>query len=90
MIAPSKEALGILLRVGVYALLAIVGLILFPAVLYPIGGYFTAAVFGVFAAASVANAMALRIFDRLRLPAIGLNWTAGSGRNLVARSRRRR
>ena len=80
---PSAQWLGVLLRLGVFALIAILGLFLFPMVLYPVFGYFIAAVFGTFAASAVANAFTLRIFERLQLPAIGLTWIEGSGRNLV-------
>ena len=80
---PASQWLGVLLRLGVFALIAILGLILFPMVLYPLSGYFVAAVFSTFAAAAIANAFALRIFERLQLPAIGLNWTEGSWRNLA-------
>jgi uncharacterized protein len=80
---PSPQWLGVLLRLGVFVLIATLGLILFPMVIYPLSGYFVAAVFGTFAASAVANAFTLRIFERLQLPAVGLNWTAGSGRNLL-------
>ena len=41
-----------------------------------------AAALGVFAAAAVANAVSLRIFERGRLAHIGMNWHPGAGRNL--------
>ncbi len=80
---PSSEWLGVVLRLGVFVLIAVLGLILFPMAIYPVSGYFVAAVFGTFAASAVANAFTLRIFERLQLPAVGLTWTEGSGRNLV-------
>ena len=49
-----SRALSIVLRLGVFALLAFVGLNAFFALFYAIFGYFVAAVMGTFAAAGVA------------------------------------
>jgi uncharacterized protein len=77
------DKLAIILRVGVFALLAILGLIIFPLILNPLAGALITAALGVFAAAATANTVALRIFERAHLPAIGLGWTSGSSRNLA-------
>jgi uncharacterized protein len=82
VIAPSAKWLGVVLRLGVFALIAVLGLYLFPFLIYPLSGYFVAAVFGTFAASAVANAIVLRIFERMQLPALGLSWIPGSARNL--------
>jgi membrane protease YdiL (CAAX protease family) len=76
-----RDKLGLVLKVGLYVFLAVAGLYFFPLVLQ-IGGHMIAAALGVFAAAAVANAVTLRIFERGRLADIGLNWHPGAGRNL--------
>ncbi|MCS7026879.1 MAG: CPBP family intramembrane metalloprotease [Bryobacteraceae bacterium] len=49
----------------------------------PIGGYFVAAALSTFTAAALANALALRVWERAPLAAVGLSWTRASGRNLA-------
>ena len=80
---PSKN-LGVLLRVGVFALIAILGnFIVFPLLIGMLGvPILVVATLGTFAAAAVANAMVLRIYERAQLADIGLGWTAASRRNL--------
>jgi membrane protease YdiL (CAAX protease family) len=75
--------LGLLVRLGVYVLLVLVGLPLFSAVAYAAGDILVAAALGTFAAAAVANALALRIWERGRLADIGMHWNAASRRNLA-------
>ena len=74
--------IGLALRVGVFIFLAYAGYLLFPVLILPLGGYFIAAVFGAFTAAAVANALALRIYERGQLADIGLQWNAASAMNL--------
>ncbi|HET8550613.1 MAG TPA: type II CAAX endopeptidase family protein [Bryobacteraceae bacterium] len=81
--ALPKDWLAVVLKVGVFILLAVLGLVVFPLVLNPLAGTLVTAAVGVFAAAAAANAITLRIFERARLPAIGLGWTSGSSRNLA-------
>ncbi len=73
---------GLALRVGVFAFLEIAGLAIFGPLLYPIGGYVIAAQLGTFAAAAVANAFAMRIYERGQLADIGLGWSEVSPRHL--------
>lgn len=80
-IAPEK--LGLFLRMGLFILLAVLGLNIFPWVLVPTAGYLIGASLGVFAAAAVANTIVIRIFERASLADIGLNWHDGAGRNLL-------
>lgn len=75
--------LGLLVRLGVYILLVLVGLPLFSALAYAAGDVLVGAALGTFAAAAVANALALRIWERGRLADIGMHWNAASRRNLV-------
>lgn len=81
--APPVDKLAVLLRVVVYVFLAIAGMTLFPALMFPVSGYLVAAALGTFASAAVANAIALRIWEESRLSAIGLGWSAASRRHLL-------
>ena len=79
----QSQKLGAVLRVGVFILIAILGYIIFPAILLLFGGpIVVVATLGTFAAAAVANAISLRIYERGQLVDIGLGWTAASRRNL--------
>jgi membrane protease YdiL (CAAX protease family) len=75
--------MGVALRVGVFAFLAIAGLFLFAWVMMPVAGFVATAALHTFAAAAVANAVALRIYERARLADIGLGWSGDSLRNLA-------
>jgi membrane protease YdiL (CAAX protease family) len=76
-----SDKLGLVLKVGLYVFLAIVGLTFFPLALQ-VAGIMVAAAMGTFAAAAMANAISLRIFERGRLADIGMNWHPGAPRNL--------
>jgi uncharacterized protein len=80
----TNKHLGVILRVGVFALVAILGYFIFPTIMvfFRVPQLVLAAL-GTFAAAAVANAIALRIYERGQLADIGLNWTAASRRNLL-------
>ena len=79
-----KKLLGVLLRVGVYAIIAFLGYyFVFPIIIALLGApVFVISTLGTFAAAAVANTLALRIYERSNLSDIGLGWTAASRRNL--------
>jgi len=79
-----KKLLGMLLRVGVFALIAALGYyFVFPIIIAFIGApVLVISTLGTFAAAAVANTLALRIYERGNLADIGLGWTAASRRNL--------
>lgn len=79
----ERSRFGFLLRVGVFAFIAILGMILLPPLMKPVGGYLVAGALGTFAAAAIANAIALRIYERGKLSDVGLGWTAASQRNLI-------
>ena len=72
-----------LLRVGVFALIAILGYYIFPWAISFVGSPFVIAALSTFAAAGVANAIVLRIYERGQLADVGLGWTAASRRNLA-------
>jgi membrane protease YdiL (CAAX protease family) len=79
----GKKAVAV--RVGLFVILAVLGLQIFPLIINFIlgpGGYVITAALGTFAAAAVANAISLRVYERGRLADIGLDWNADSRRNL--------
>jgi uncharacterized protein len=70
--------------VGAFALIASLGyFFVFPILIALIGApVFVVSTLGTFAAAAVANAVVLRIYERGNLASIGLGWTAASRRNV--------
>lgn len=81
--AARNSSFGYLARVGVFALIAILGMTIFPILMMPVADYFLTAALGTFAAAAVANAVAVRIYERGQLVDIGLGWSPASRRNLM-------
>jgi len=81
MALPDKQ--GILLRVGLYILFAFLGLLIFPAIMQPLAGIILTSTLSSFAAAAVANAVVVRIYERGRLADVGLAWSLSSGRECV-------
>src|SRR5277367_1277018 len=74
---------GVLLRVGVFALFSIFGYFLFPQLMLLLAApVLVVAALGTFAAASVSNALALRIYERGQLSDVGLGWSPAARRNL--------
>ena len=78
------KPLAIILRVGLFVLIAALGYYLVFPLLFGLAGapVLVIATLGTFAAAAIANAIPLRIWARGRLADIGLGWTAASSRNL--------
>jgi uncharacterized protein len=83
--AQRQKLLGLALRVGVFALVAALGYyFVFPIIIALIGApLLVISTLGTFAAAAVANTLALRIYERGKLADIGLGWTPASRRNLA-------
>jgi membrane protease YdiL (CAAX protease family) len=79
----AAKILGVALRVGLYALLAYFGLLLFAWVLSAIGAYLVTSALGVFLAATGANGLLMHIYERASLTDIGLGWSQTSVRNLL-------
>ncbi|MGE5486335.1 MAG: lysostaphin resistance A-like protein [bacterium] len=82
MIKPNAKALTVILRVVVFVFLAIAGLLIFGSALQ-VFGHLIAGTLGTFAAAAVANALAMRIWEHGNLIGIGLGWNSASVRNLL-------
>jgi hypothetical protein len=78
---PDKQ--GLILRVGLYILLAGLGWLLLPPLLYPLAGIVVTSTISAFAAAAVANAVVVRIYERGRLADVGLGWSSLSGREFL-------
>jgi len=78
----QSPSLTVALKVGIFAVLEILGLVVFGQVLPPVVGYLPGSALSVFAAAAVANALAMRIYEQGRLADIGFAWNASSVRNL--------
>jgi len=78
----QSPSLTVALKVGIFAVLEILGLMVFGQVLPPVVGYLPGSALSVFAAAAVANALAMRIYEQGRLVDIGFAWNASSVRNL--------
>jgi len=80
MAVPDKQ--GLLLRVGLYIFFAFMGVLLFPVILQPLGTILMTTL-STFAAAAVANAIVVRIYERGRLADVGLGWSLSSGREFL-------
>jgi membrane protease YdiL (CAAX protease family) len=79
---PKPGRLGILLRVGIFAFLEVAGLSVLGPLMYQVGGYYVSAALSTFTAAALANAIALRVWERAELVDVGLIWNRASARNL--------
>jgi membrane protease YdiL (CAAX protease family) len=73
---------GVILRVAVYAGLALAGMVIFG-LAASLWGYMAAGALGTFLAAAVANALMMHIFERAPLAYIGLLWNEAAMRNLL-------
>ena len=80
--AEKPTRLGILLRVGLFILIGWLGVVIFPFIIYPLAGLMVTSAMATFAAAAVANAITVRIYERGRLADLGLGWAATSKREL--------
>lgn len=78
-----SSKLAVLLRVSLFLAFGYISLQLLASLLFELFGLLVASVIGVFAAATIATALAVRIYERGHLSDIGLRWTPGSGRNLI-------
>jgi membrane protease YdiL (CAAX protease family) len=80
----QQKNLGVILRVGVFVLIAVLGYFIFPTIMRGVGvPPFVMATLSTFATAAIANAIVLRIYERALLADIGMGWTTASRRNLA-------
>jgi uncharacterized protein len=79
---PTSTRLSIILRLAFYIGSGIIGLEIFPLLLFPLFGAVVSATLGLFLIAVVANVITMRIFDRRPLSDIGLSGHSGWIQNL--------
>jgi uncharacterized protein len=85
MTPANPDKLGVVLRVGLFVLLGWLGLRLFALLLYGVLGaeLMVTSALSVFAAAAVANAITVRIYERGRMADLGLGWSPTSLREFL-------
>jgi len=84
MTSSGERALQVAVRLTVYVVLSYAALRISGIVLYWFSGnLLVASTLAVLGAASLANALLMRIYERASLPELGLAWTAASKRNLM-------
>jgi membrane protease YdiL (CAAX protease family) len=81
--AQGPDKLGLVLRVGLFVLIGWMGMLIFAWLMFPLAGLLVTSALSTFAAAAIANAVTVRIYERGRLADLGLGWTAGSGREFA-------
>jgi membrane protease YdiL (CAAX protease family) len=79
----TPEKVRLLVRVGVFVTLALVGRMVFPVVMQPFGGLLVVSALSTFATAAVANALVVRGWESGKPSEFGLGWVPASGRELV-------
>jgi membrane protease YdiL (CAAX protease family) len=79
---PGPDKLGIALRVGLFVVIGWMGVAFLPVLLLPVAGLLATSTLSVFAAAAVANAIVVRIYERGRLSDLGLGWSPASASEL--------
>jgi membrane protease YdiL (CAAX protease family) len=82
---PKKhDILGLILRVGLFVLIGWLSLQIFGVILFVLtGNKVITATMATFAAAALANAITVRIYERGQLSAIGLGWAKTSSREFL-------
>jgi len=79
----DPDKLRLLVRVGVFVLLVILGRLVFPVLMQPFGGLLVVSALSAFATGALANAVVARGWERGQLADFGLGWTPASGRELA-------
>jgi membrane protease YdiL (CAAX protease family) len=83
---PAKldpDKLRLLVRVGVFVVLVILGRMVFPVLMQPFGGLLVVSALSAFATGALANAVVARGWERGQLSDFGLGWVSWSARELV-------
>jgi membrane protease YdiL (CAAX protease family) len=82
--AKKPDLLGLILRVGLFILIGWLSLIIFSNILAVVtGSLLITATMATFAAACLANAITVRIYERSQLSALGLGWSGSSSREFL-------
>ena len=80
----KPDFLGLILRAGLFILIGWLSLIVFSTVLILVtASLLITATMATFAAACLANAITVRIYERSQLSALGLGWSASSSREFL-------
>lgn len=77
------DRLRLLVRVGVFVLLAVLGQLIFPGLMQPFGGLLVVSALSAFATGALANAVVARGWERGQLADFGLAWEPASAREFV-------
>ncbi len=77
------DKLRLVVRVGVFVLLVILGRMVFPVLMQPFGGLLVVSALSAFATGALANAVVARGWERGQLSDFGLGWAPNSGRDLA-------
>lgn len=85
MVQPASPTgvASLLPRVALFFIVGYVSLTLLAQLLFSLFGLLMASIAGVFAGAAIANALVIRIYERLRLADIGLHWNQAAARSLA-------
>jgi len=84
---PAKfdpERLRLLVRVGIFVLLAVLGQLIFPGLMQPFGGLLVVSALSAFATGALANAVVARGWERGQMADFGLAWESRSAREFLA------
>ncbi|HML16245.1 MAG TPA: CPBP family intramembrane glutamic endopeptidase [Bryobacteraceae bacterium] len=82
-IEPAPDKIGILLRVGLFVVIAWIAMLLLPILMLPLAGLLVTSALATFAAAALANAITVRVYERGRLSDLGLGWAPTSSREFL-------
>ncbi len=74
----KPDWLGPVLRVGLFVIIGWMGMIIFSWLMISLAGLLVTSALSTFAAAAVANAVTVRIYERGRLSDLGLGWSQSS------------
>ena len=79
----DPDKLRLLVRVGVFILLVVLGRMVFPVLMQPFGGLLVVSALSAFATGALANAVVARGWERGQLSDFGLGWARESARELM-------
>ena len=79
----DPDKLRLVVRVGVFVLLVILGRMVFPLLMQPFGRLLVVSALSAFATGALANAVVARGWERGQLSDFGLGWAPDSGRDLA-------
>ncbi len=81
--APEPTARDLLARVGLFVLLALLAVNVFPILMLPVAGVLVTSTLSTFAAGLLANAIVVRVYERGQPADFGLGWSPASAREIL-------